>query len=209
MDTTIELGDLPIALERPASAKPSLDEKDAALITAAKGGDENAFCQLVERWQDPIYHFCYQWTQDSDDAREMCQDTFVRAYQAMSRFQVRGSWSAWLYRIALNLCRDRHKSKSNRKRNATDRLETASWDLACSRPGPDETAARSSDLRKLQRGIEALAPKLRAVVILRAIEELDQETCAEILGCSVRAVEGRYYQARKKLLEWWEKDSAE
>ncbi len=189
-----------------ASTPRELETVECALVRDAAAGDETAFHQLVERYQERVYHFCFQWLRDAEDAREACQDTFVRAYHAIGRYRERGQFLAWLYRIALNKCRDRHKSKCARQRRQTLRLEDSPVAHQCHAPSPDESAIHSSDIEKLRRGIQSLPPRLRAPVILCAVEGLSQEVCAEILNCSPRAIEGRLYRARRELARWWDSE---
>lgn len=172
-------------------------------IEAAAQGDDEAFARLVRYHQDSIHRFCQRWLGDPHEAQEAAQDVFVRAYAALDRYEPRGRFSTWLYRIALNGCRDRLKSKASRERRRTDPLGSAGKDAICPTHAPDEASAVTEEREKLWRGIEALPDRSRAVVILRGIEGLAQEECAEILGCSERAVEGRYYRARRELEEWW------
>ncbi|MEM7011776.1 MAG: sigma-70 family RNA polymerase sigma factor [Verrucomicrobiota bacterium] len=179
---------------------------DSALIEAAKKGSDDAFRRLIERHQNAIYQFCFRWLRDSEDAREACQDTFVRAHRSLRRYRESGHFSTWLYRIALNVCRDRHKSKSNRQRRETTSLTHFAGEVAASQPAPDEVVARANDLEKLHHGIQQLPEKLRVVMIICGIEGMSQEDCAGILDCSVRAVEGRLYRARQQLLVWWNQE---
>lgn len=205
--------DLPIDLH---TAHPSAFARDAEipaaevssstgedLIRSAQAGNPEAFRTLVEWHQGLILRFCLHWLHDSEDAREAVQDTFIRAWQALDRYEHRGLFTHWLYRIALNVCRDRQKSKASRQRRATSPLGQGESPFACQRPTPDETLARSGELEKLQRGMDLLPERLRVVLILCGREGLSQEEAGAILNCSARAVEGRLYRARKELLAWW------
>jgi len=183
---------------------------DDSLVARCTLGDDDAFRQLVERYQTRLYRFCCQWLPDAEDAREAVQDTFVQAYEALPRYRSQGRFSAWIYRIALNQCRDRHRSRAGRQRRLTTALpETPEGgEFRCSRPAPDELAARACDWERLRRGIAALPRRLREIAILRGVEGLSEDLCAEILGTSKRAVEGRYYRARRELATWLEREAA-
>jgi len=204
MDIPIDLIGLALPENEALPTAPSTDGSEA-LIAEACAGSEAAFRELVLLHQDAIHRFCFHWLRDEEDAQEICQDTFLRAWYALDRYERRGRFSAWLYRIALNLCRDRHKSKGARQRRDTHSLEKVALPLTCPRPAPDEALAQTSDVAKLQRGIAALPESLRTVLILSAQEGLSHEACAEILHCSARAVEGRLYRARRELLAWWKR----
>lgn len=174
-------------------------DREMHLIRAAAGGDEDAFRRLVEDYQDRVYRTAYQWLGSVEDAQEVCQDTFVRAYQALGRFERRGKFSTWLYKIAINLCRDRAKSRAFRTRAVTttwEQEENASYSGGMS---PDELLLQKEALHHIGEGISRLPEKLRSAVVLAVFEGLSQEECGRILGCSVRAVEGRLRRARQLL----------
>jgi len=211
MDTSIEFPFLDgdgesqdVARKRRESWPQPDPAVEDGLIQAAVAGCEDSFRQLVGWHQEAVYHFCYQWLQNPEDAREACQDTFVRVYAALGRYRRRGRFSTWLYRIALNRCRDLQKSKAARQKRATSSLGDRGGDLACQRPAPDEAVAQAGDLEKLRRGVALLPDRLRAALILSALEGLSHEECAAVLKCSVRAVEGRIYRARRELMTWWD-----
>jgi len=205
MDINADLDDFfgifPDAAPDLSVERPSKGEVD--LVARAVDGDEGAFTELITRHQDLIFRFCLRWLANADDAREATQDTFVKAYFAISRYRVEGKFSTWLYRIALNQCRDRLKSKATRKSKLTSPLSRSgdSNRHACHRPSPDEAAAREGDREKLLQAIDELPVKFRAVVILCGLEGLTREECAAVLKISIRAVEGRFYRARKMLAE--------
>lgn len=193
---------LPFALRtRKAAVLFSSDED--RLVEAAAGGDDKAFVQLVERHQEKVFRFCCQWLKNSEDAREATQDTFVKAYLALERYRKQGRFSTWLFQIALNQCRDRIKSKAGSQSRRTDSFGGGTGDdFVCPAPAPDEAVALSGEQERLGNAIERLPMSLRAVVIICGVEGMSQETCAEILNISVRAVEGRFYRARRQLETW-------
>lgn len=173
------------------------------MIAAAQKGCPDAFRALVERHQQRIYHFCYHYLRDAGDAREACQDTFIRAHKALPRFRPKAKLSTWLFQIAHNLCRDKARTRRGR---TTVELDDHAKDLPCHRAAPDEAAMRDADMAKLDRGLKALPEKFRAVLVFSCLDGLSHEECAAILKCSQRAVEGLLYRARQKLAEWWEKE---
>ncbi len=184
----------------PAPLPDTLEER---LIRRAQAGDPGAFRSLVEAHQEMIYRLCVQCLQSEDDAREACQDTFLKSWQALPAWQPRGKLSSWLYQIAVNQCRDRAKSKSFRQRRATVAFCSLTSAPACPQPSPDVAAARNGDMEKLQRGLARLPEASRIPLILCAIEGLSYQEAATVLSCSRRALEGRLYRGRQLLLEWW------
>lgn len=184
----------------PAPAEESLEE---AKIRAARDGDMAAFEWIVRQHEERLLTFCCRWLRCPQDAREICQDAFVRAWQALPDFEGRCRISTWLYQIALNLCRDRAKTRSTRQQARTVALEDVESQPTCPNPAPDRNAEWRGEMQKLERGLAVLPEKLRAALMLTSLEGLSQEECALILNCSVRSVEGRVYRARQMLLDWW------
>lgn len=179
------------------------ESAECELVCVAQRGCHEAFRVLVERYQQRVYHFCYHYLRNEEDAREVCQDTFVKAHGALPRFKPRAKLSTWLFQIALNLCRDRGRRASRRVKMQSFDLEG----LECGGSGPDEAAMFGADLAKLDRGLAALPEKSRIVLVLSCLDGLSHEECAAILRCSVRAVEGRLYRARRLLSDWWDGQS--
>lgn len=175
-------------------------------VRAAQSGDMTAFEWLVKQNEKRLYGFCTRWLHSNEDAREVCQDAFLRAWQALPEFEARARFSTWLYQIALNLCRDRAKSRATRQNESTITLDDVEKQPLCPQITPDENAELQSELQKLDRGLAMLPEKLRAALILTAMEGLGHEECAQVLNCSVRGVEGRVYRARQMLMEWWDEN---
>lgn len=185
------------------SAPPDIEQEK---IRAAQAGDTAAFEWLVRHHEARLHGFCRRWLRCEQDARETSQDSFVRAWQALPEFEGRARFSTWLYQIALNACRDRAKTRASRQRGSTVTLDDMPETPACPKPPPDTSAAWRGEIGKLERGLAMLPEKLRAALILVAMEGLSQKECAEVLGCSVRGVEGRVHRARQMLLEWWNEE---
>lgn len=177
---------------------------EAATLASAQNGCPDSFRQLVERYQQRVYHFCFHYLRDAGDAREACQDTFIRAHRALPKYRPKARFSTWLFQIALNLCRDRTRASGAAR--ATEALGESALQLPCPAATPDEAAIRDTDLAKLDRGLASLPEEHRSVLVLSCLEGLSHGECAEILKCSERAVEGRLYRARQRLSEWWTRE---
>ncbi|MDF1815262.1 MAG: RNA polymerase sigma factor [Verrucomicrobiales bacterium] len=203
MDTTI---DWDLILPCSGDSDRNSVQREDALIRAAAAGDEEAFRQLVQQYQDPVYRFAFQWLGNVEDAREVCQDTFVKIYPALRRYQRKGKFTTWLFAITLNLCRDRKKSKAYRQSERTGSFredDSIDKEALATDTSPSETASRKDDIELMMQGIDLLPEKLKSTVILKGVEGLSNEECAEVLRCSPRAVEGRLYRAKQILSEWW------
>jgi RNA polymerase sigma-70 factor (ECF subfamily) len=198
----------------PASLDLLITEAEAATpegveqqkIRDAQAGDMAAFEWIVQQHEERLFGFCCRWLRCVEDAREVCQDAFVRAWQALPEFEGRAKLSTWLYQIALNLCRDRAKTRAARQRDSTIALEDVEQPPLCPQQSPAASAELNSEMQKLQRGLAVLPEKLRAVLMLTTMEGLSHEECAQVMNCSTRGVEGRVYRARQMLLKWWDED---
>lgn len=178
------------------------DDPVAGLVDRARHGCHEAYRELVERHRDRVYRFCLGWTGNPEDAEELCQDTFVRAYSALPRYSDEDRFTAWLLRIARNRCHDHHRSRRRREADLHQSLEArADETLVSPTLRPDQSAADSDDLARLRHAIAILPAPLREVVVLCGIEGMSHGDCAALLGCSARAVEGRLYRARLELAE--------
>jgi RNA polymerase sigma-70 factor (ECF subfamily) len=198
----------------PASLDLIITEAEAATpegveqqkIRAAQKGDMAAFEWIVQQHEERLFGFCCRWLRCVEDAREVCQDAFVRAWQALPEFEGRAKLSTWLYQIALNLCRDRAKTRAARQLDSTIALEDVEQPPLCPQQSPAASAELNSEMQKLERGLAVLPEKLRAVLMLTTMEGLSHEECAQVMNCSTRGVEGRVYRARQMLLKWWDED---
>lgn len=198
----------------PASLDLLITDAEAAIperleqqkIRAAQAGDMAAFEWIVQQHEERLFGFCCRWLRCVEDAREVCQDAFLRAWQALPEFEGRAKLSTWLYQIALNLCRDRAKTRAARQRDSTIALEDVEQPPLCPQQTPSASAELNSEMQKLERGLALLPEKLRAVLMLTTMEGLSHEECAQVMNCSTRGVEGRVYRARQMLLKWWDEE---
>ncbi|OYW74573.1 MAG: hypothetical protein B7Z37_17085 [Verrucomicrobia bacterium 12-59-8] len=194
------------ALLLPQTEVSADDSAETTHLLAAQAGDMAAFEWIVRRHEEKLFGFCCRWLRCVEDAREVCQDTFVRAWQALPEFEGRAKLSTWLYQIALNLCRDRAKSRASRQRDNTTTINDLEQPLTCPQNAPDASAEWQSEMQKLDRGLALLPEKLRTALMLSTMEGLSHEECAKVLNCSVRGTEGRIYRARQMLLRWWDEE---
>lgn len=171
----------------------------AELVTAAQDGDQTAFERLVAATYTDTYTLAFRLTGDEEDARDVTQETYLRAYRGLRRFRGDAQFSTWLYRITAN-CAATHLGR--RKRHRHDELNEE-LGLADERPTADpELQLELGSLRdRLQVALRDLPPKLRAVVVLRDVYDLPHEAIAAELGISESAAKVRLHRARKKLRE--------
>ena len=125
-------------------------------IRAAQAGDMAAFEWIVQQHEARLLSFCLRWLRCAEDAREICQDAFVRAWQALPEFEGRAKLSTWLYQITLNLCRDRSKTRATRQRENTVAFDDVAHSPECPKHGPAANAEWQSEIQKLESGLAIL-----------------------------------------------------
>jgi RNA polymerase sigma-70 factor (ECF subfamily) len=169
----------------------------AALAGAARDGDRAAFDELVRRTHAGTYTLALRLTANEEDARDVTQEAYLRAYRGLKNFRGDAQFSTWLYRITANCA---STFVTSRSRHRHDELDEGT-ELADLRPDADvELRAGTSDLRdRLNEAIATLPPRLRAVVVLRDVYDLPHEAIAAELGISVSAAKVRLHRARHKL----------
>ena len=170
-----------------------------ALVRRFKGGDEAAFNEIVRRHQEKLYYVALRMVNDHDDAADLSQDAFVKAYRGLSKFREGSSLYTWLYRIVTNLCINHLRAK---KAWDVISLDALMEPLASTRHAPDQGVERKDLGQAIQQAVERLPPQQKAVFILRQYEQLSHEEIARTLGRSVGAVKANYFHATTKLQKW-------
>lgn len=181
------------------SGRMELDT-DIALVRRARGGDFEAFEQLFERHRALVYRFAYQMTSRRDDAEDIVQEAFVRAYQNLHRYRDEAKFTTWLLRIVTNLCTD--QARMSTRRTALEQQEAkGALDWMTIGDTDDPVSNLEQDRRKkaLRTALNALPSHHRTVIVLRDIEEREYPDIAEILGCSVGGAKLRVLRARRAL----------
>ncbi|MGH7970767.1 MAG: RNA polymerase sigma factor [Limisphaerales bacterium] len=186
------------------SEPPSGDEQDAQDMARLAGGHEAALNELMERHAEKLFHYLLRSLQDEDDAADLAQETFVKIYQNRLKFDQNQKFTTWLYAIASNLVRDRYRWRSRHPQVSLDaeneQTESNFKDsLSSDEPGPDEQLQTGERAATVREAVAALPEELRQPLILAMYQGMSQAEIAEILKCSVKAVETRIYRARQHL----------
>lgn len=208
--------------QRPAMPQESLWQRflplsqwtDERLVEAAQSGNQDAFAELVQRYQGRLYNLALRYTNDPETAMDITQDGFVRAYQMLPRFRGEANFYTWLYRIVMNLCIDRHRRSlargepqkvsledlvMERKRlDETDEEEETFWEVT-EAGEPEAEVLRQEMRQKVWEAVQQLPPLLKQVILLREYEGLSLQEVAKITQTNVGTVKSRLYQARQHL----------
>ena len=180
---------------------------DEELVAATRDGDRGAFDQLVHRWNRPIHGAVFRVLGSHEDAREVSQEAFLKAYRAIGGFQQRARFSSWLYQIALNLCRDRLRRKRGRHMVSLDEMgEDEGARLLPSAPSLHREVETLDLSRRVARAVAELPPEQREVIVLKEYQELTFAEIAEVLGTPVSTVKTRLYRGLTQLRRRLERD---
>jgi RNA polymerase sigma-70 factor, ECF subfamily len=188
-------GPVPLSREGETRLVPTA-RTDEELVARSIEGDADSFNQLVKRWERPIYALAYRVIGREEDARDVCQDTFLRAYRSLPGFKGQAKFSSWLYRIALNLCRDwirrQRRARTVPMPEGVDLVELAS------EQGPVESiedlVARRQLSKVVAEAMEQLPEEQRTAIILKEYHGLTFQEIADLQGCPLSTVKTRLYQ---------------
>jgi RNA polymerase sigma-70 factor (ECF subfamily) len=187
-----------------AVAAPPEPPEDRELVRRAQEGEGEAYDELVRRYQERIYGTLYHMTSNHEDAADLAQDAFVRAYRALKNFKGDSSFFTWLYRIAVNHALNHLKQRRHRGHLSLNDLDFhAENDPEIVALVSERTPRRETSLRELQERLNAALQKLseehRMAVTLHDIQGLRHEQIAEIMRCNVGTVRSRLHYARQQL----------
>ncbi|MBN2163724.1 MAG: sigma-70 family RNA polymerase sigma factor [Pontiellaceae bacterium] len=201
-DTGRESDTEPEEVDVPEEANDGPPDDD--LVLKAQQGDVHAFDQLVKRYHGKIYALTYNMTSNREDAEDLTQDIFVKAYQALPRFKGKSSFYTWLYRIAVNKTIN-YRKKRNRKRTMSldqfdneIKLDDIYHDLT-SKGSPLRNLSLSELQKKLNEAMQNLSDKHRTVVVLHDMQGVPHEDIAKMVGASVGTIRSRLFYARRQL----------
>ena len=174
------------------------------LIRRAQQGDNGAFEELLLLHQKKVYNLCLRMSANADDALDLSQEAFLRAWRALGQYQFEASFSTWLFRLTSNICIDFLRRKKRRQETSLtesyeDSDEGAELSVPDTQPSPEQQAMTNETRIELARAMEQLSPEHREILQLRVIEDLPYEQIADILGVRVGTVKSRLARARLSL----------
>jgi len=173
--------------------------REAALVRAAQEGDQAAFSEIVRHHQRAVYRVAYALTRNADDADDLAQETFVRAFQAIGRFRVGEPLHPWLSRIAVNQAYSLHRRRKRRPETAIEPLIAAGRQWAAGGDDPAEQAAEAESHQRLAEAFAGLSLEHQAVLTLRVVEDLPYDEIARVLNVPAGTVMSRLSRARAEL----------
>lgn len=177
---------------------------DEELVLAVGAGNVEALGLLATRWEQPLFRFVFKLLGRTEDARDVCQETFVRVLDKASHFRRGARFSTWMYQIALNICRDR----ARRRRRWSARIvgplpdqDAFRFEPRADGEAPDETAARDEMKRAVRRALMRLPGEQREVIVLKEYENMKFREIADVLGVPESTVKSRMYVALDAMRE--------
>ena len=183
---------------------PALDTDDSALVERCRSGDVAAFEPLVEKYRQRVYRLAYNVLRDQEEAWDVAQEGFIRAWQALPNFRGQSAFYTWLFRIVMNVAADRVRQRAARGRAfGTERVPEEDWERVIADEGvkPDETAARVEERERITKALATLSEDHRAIIMLSDLEGLSYREIAEVLSIPMGTVMSRLHNARKRLRE--------
>lgn len=176
---------------------------DAELVATVLNGNRNAFAPLVERYQTGIYNFTYRYTHNREDAADLAQETFLRAFRSLHRYNKKYQLRNWLYSIAANVCRDWSRKNGSRPATmafaASPGIDSSAEPAGDSSDNPAEIVLTNENSKALADAISQLPDDYRACLILFHIEGISQAEICQILQLPLSVVKNRLYRARLRL----------
>jgi len=190
-----------------------MDHKsEAEIVAKVLNGDRQAYALLVEEYKTPVYSLAYRMTGNSQDAEDLAQETFLRAFNQLFRYDTKRSFFTWLYTISLNIIRNHLKKNSNRRRDdfrqgekisGTGEFDDKRFTSQESQVIDEWHKEREEELESC---LQKLSPELRELMILRFYQGLPFEAIAEITGLSLSAIKMRVYRGLEKLRKYIEEN---
>ena len=182
-------------------------ETDEALVSAFQAGDKAAFDKLVIRHQDNVFNLVYRFLGDYEESNDCAQETFIKVFKSVKKFKFESAFSTWLYRVAVNTCKNRLKSSAFRWRKKTVPIQNPegtgtgnpSPEIRDDSPSPLNGLERKERMRSIQKAINSLPEEQNRVVVLRDIQGLSYEEITVVTGLNLGTVKSRLARGRMEL----------
>lgn len=172
------------------------------IIEKVLGGDANAFEELVLKYEKTVYNLALRMVGDRDDASDMTQETFIKAYGSLSSFRGDSKFSVWIYRIATNVCLDFLRSKSRKQQvslTVSDDDEDAQLDIPDPSSAPEQQLMQKMSMQSVEEGLKSLPDKQRQILVMRELGGMSYAEIGAALSLEEGTVKSRIFRARKRL----------
>ena len=178
-------------------------EEELALVRRVQGGELDAFEELVRAHEKTVYNLALRMTGNPQDAEDMAQEAFLKAYRSLPEFRGESKFSVWLYRIVSNVCLDHLRKQSRRPSSSLtmedDDGEEQQYDVPDESASPEKLLEQKLTREAVQRGLNQLPDEQRQILLLRELRGLSYEEIGEALGLEAGTVKSRIFRARKRL----------
>ncbi len=179
-------------------------ESDLKLVQDAKSGSKTAFGALVKKYQQKVFYLAYDMIHDYEDAKDIAQDAFIKAFEKLHQFEERAQFSTWLYRITVNLAMDQHR---RRKRRPHDSLDDKIHEIERQKNSEQEEEGRRSEMelqttaqrQQIDKALEHLSDNQRVATVLKYFHQKSSKEIAEVLGCSESTARIHLFRAMKNM----------
>lgn len=185
-------------------------EQEALTVQRVLDGDVNEYEKLVLEYQKNVYNLALRMTGDAEDAADMAQEAFIKAYNSLASYRGDSKFSVWLYRIVSNVCLDFLRARKRRQTVSLsvvdDEGEETELEISDESASPEKLMERSMTRDAVRRGLQELTPEYRQILILRELQGMSYDEIAETLGLESGTVKSRIFRARKKLCSFLVRD---
>ncbi len=185
-------------------------EQEALTVQRVLDGDVNEYEKLVLEYQKNVYNLALRMTGDAEDAADMAQEAFIKAYNSLASYRGDSKFSVWLYRIVSNVCLDFLRARKRRQTVSLsvvdDEGEETELEISDESASPEKLLERSMTRDAVRRGLQELTPEYRQILILRELQGMSYDEIAETLGLESGTVKSRIFRARKKLCTFLVRD---
>jgi RNA polymerase sigma-70 factor (ECF subfamily) len=181
-----------------------VSDHDREAVRQVQAGDREAFGPLVEKYKRKVFRLAYQVLRDQEEALDVAQEAFVKAFNALPAFKGDSAFYTWLFRITMNVALDRKRQRATRARSlGAEDVPPEEWERTAvsTDPDPEDVATGVERRERIRKGLDSLSEHHRAIIILSDIEGLQYREIAEVLGIPMGTVMSRLHHARKRLRE--------
>jgi len=177
-----------------------VQDSEATLLATARQGDPQAFSALVELYQTPVYNLCYRMLNNAGDAEDAAQETFLRAYKSMKKYDDSRSFPTWLMSIAAHYCIDQLRK---RRMTIVSTEDLPYFEVVEGKPGPESIMTQRQEQENVRKLLHTINPVDRAAVVMYYWNELSYQEISQALDLTESAVKSRLHRARRSLAQTW------